>query len=130
MGEYVATEVLKLMVTNGIPIKNAKVLMLGITFKENCPDIRNTKAIDVYNSLKEFNMNVDVYDLWANEEEVYSEYGIHTINKLNNNYYNTIIHVVAHKEFLNLDLKSLIVEKGVIYDVKGSLKNNVINGRL
>ena len=75
-GEYVATEVLKLMVQNNIAIKSSKVLMLGITFKENCPDIRNTKAIDVYRALESFNMNIDVYDPWASSEEVKEEYNI------------------------------------------------------
>lgn len=129
MGEYVATEVLKLMVTNDIPIKNANVLMLGITFKENCPDIRNTKAIDVYQALKSFNMNVDVYDPWANADEVLHEYGLNTISKLSKSY-DGIVHVVAHKEFLDIDLTKLKNKKAVIYDVKGSLNKNLIDKRL
>lgn len=129
MGEYVATEVLKLMVTNDIPIKNANVLMLGITFKENCPDIRNTKAIDVYQALKSFNMNVDVYDPWANAEEVLHEYGLNTISKLSKSY-DAIVHVVAHQEFINLDFKTLKNKKSIIYDVKGTINPNVIDKRL
>ena len=129
MGEYVATEVLKLMVKNDITIKDAKVLMLGITFKENCPDIRNTKAIDVYKALKGFNMDVDVYDPWADQEEVKEEYNISTIQKLGTNY-DAIVHVVSHKEFLDLDLKKLKSNKGIVYDVKGNLAINNVNGRL
>ncbi len=129
MGEYVATEVLKLMVKNDIAVKNAKVLMLGITFKENCPDIRNTKAIDVYKSLKNYNMNVDVYDPWADQKEVSNTFGFDTINKFNLKY-DVIVHVVSHKDFLKLDLKSLKTNKGVIYDVKGQLAINLVDKRL
>ena len=126
---YVATEVLKLMVTKNINIKGANVLMLGITFKENCPDIRNSKAIDVYKALKAFHMNVDIYDPWASQEEVKEEYGINTIKVLNNKY-NAIVHTVAHKEFIDLDLKSLKAENAVVYDVKGTLGLKEINKRL
>jgi len=129
MGEYVATEVLKLMVKNDITIKDAKVLMLGITFKENCPDIRNTKAIDVYKALKGFNMDVDVYDPWADQEEVKDEYNISTIQTLEK-YYDAIVHVVSHKEFLDLDLNNLKSNKGIVYDVKGSLEIDLVDKRL
>ncbi|TWO33987.1 nucleotide sugar dehydrogenase [Seonamhaeicola sediminis] len=129
MGEYVATEVLKLMVTNNIQIKQAKVLMLGITFKENCPDIRNTKAVDVYYALKGFNMEVDIYDPWANEEEVYHEYKINTIKEISKEY-DAIVHVVAHNEFKKLDLDSLKAENAIVYDVKGTLDKEVITKRL
>ncbi|AEH00878.1 nucleotide sugar dehydrogenase [Lacinutrix sp. 5H-3-7-4] len=129
MGDFVATEVLKLMVTKNIAVKNAKVLMLGITFKENCPDIRNTKAIDVYTALTNFNMNVDVYDPWADQEEVKEEYNISTIQTLGKNY-DAIVHVVSHKEFLDLDLNNLKSNKGIVYDVKGSLNINEVTKRL
>ena len=129
MGEYVATEVLKLMVTNEITIKESEVLMLGITFKENCPDIRNTKAIDVYRALNSFKMKVDVYDPWANKSEVKQEYGINTINTLEKNY-DAIVHVVAHKEFLDLDLKKFKKKNAIVYDVKGTLDTNLIDKRL
>ena len=129
MGEFVATEVLKLMVKNDITIKNAKVLMLGITFKENCPDIRNTKAIDVYNALTNFNMNVDVYDPWASNEEVFNEYQIHTTDKIEGSY-DAIVHVVAHKEFTTLDFEAIKKEKSVVYDVKGNLDSKKITKRL
>ncbi|MDC3388470.1 nucleotide sugar dehydrogenase [Flavobacteriaceae bacterium] len=129
MGEYVATEILKLMVQNEIPVKLAKVLMLGITFKENCPDIRNTKAIDVYRALKAFHMDVDVYDPWASKEEVIHEYGIETIAEITETY-DAIIHVVSHNEFQVLDLEIIKNDNGVIYDVKGNLTSKLVNKRL
>lgn len=129
MGDYVATEVLKLMVKKDMTIKNAKVLMLGITFKENCPDIRNTKAIDVYNALKGFNMKVEVYDPWADQDEVKAAYNIRTIQTLSK-HYDAIVQVVAHKAFLELNVKALTSEKGIIYDVKGTLEASVIDKRL
>ena len=129
MGEYVATELLKLMVTNDITIKRAKVLMLGITFKENCPDIRNTKAIDVYKALTNFNMDVDVYDPWALEEEVKEEYGINIIDSLSSKY-DAIIHVVAHEKFKSLDLNLIKNKNAVVYDVKGSLPLDNVDKRL
>lgn len=129
MGEYVATELLKLMVTNDIAIKHAKVLMLGITFKENCPDIRNTKAIDVYKTLTNFNMKVDVFDPWASAEEVKHEYDLDIISALSSEY-DAIIHVVAHDKFQEIDLDSLKSNNGVVYDVKGNLTYNKVNKRL
>jgi len=130
MGDYVATEVLKLMVQNDIPIKGAKVLMLGITFKENCPDIRNTKAIDVYRALESFHMNVDVYDPWASETEVKEAYGVDTISFLETKKYDAIVHTVAHNEFRTLKLVNLKNSRAVVYDVKGSLNSEEINKRL
>ena len=129
MGEYVATEVLKLMVQNELPVKNAKVLMLGITFKENCPDIRNTKAIDVYRNLVSFHMDVDVYDPWASSDEVMHEYGVKTIDALNKKY-DAIVHTVAHNEFINLDFGKLRKEESVVYDVKGNLDFTISDKRL
>ena len=129
MGEFVATQVLKLMVQNKITIENANVLMLGITFKENCPDIRNTKAMDVYRTLISFNMAVDVYDPWASKEEVKDEYSINTIKELKTKY-DAIIHVVSHKEFESLDFKSLQKENSILYDVKGNLKSTLVTKRL
>lgn len=130
MGEYVATEVLKLMVQSEIPVKGAKVLMLGITFKENCPDIRNTKAIDVYRNLKSFHMDVDVYDPWASSSEVNHEYGINTISSIENKKYDAIVHTVAHNEFSTLDFINLRKDKSIIYDVKGNLSAEISDKRL
>ena len=129
MGDYISTQVLKHMVNKGITIEKAKVLMLGITFKENCTDIRNTKAIDVYNGLSAFNMDVDVYDPWADFNEVKHKYGINLISKLSNKY-DAIVHVVAHKDFLQIDLESLKSNNSIVYDVKGVLDLNQIDKRL
>jgi UDP-N-acetyl-D-galactosamine dehydrogenase len=129
MGEYVATEILKLMVLKDIPVKKAKVLMLGITFKENCPDIRNTKAIDVYNALNQYGMQVDVYDSWADPSEVKEEFGVEMISYPNSKY-DVIVHVVSHKQHKDLDFNNLKNNIGVVYDVKGSLPKTLIDKRL
>ena len=117
------------MVKNNISVKDAKVLLLGITFKENCPDIRNTKAIDVYNALSNFNMNVDVYDPWADKNQVKKEFGIDLIEKPKNTY-DVIVHVVAHNQFLDFDLSKFKKENSIVYDVKGNLPKDKTNGRL
>ena len=129
MGQYVASEIIKLMVKNDIRIKNAKILNLGITFKENCPDVRNTKAVDVINQLKSYETDITIYDPWANPEEVMHEYGLKTVKELSEGQYDVIVLTVAHKEFLNKDWKNLLKPDGVLYDVKGILKESV-NGRL
>lgn len=130
MGKYVAGEVVKLMMKRSLPVLGSNVLMLGITFKENCPDIRNTRAIDVYEELRSFNVNVDVYDPWANAEEVKEEFGFLPIDKIETNKYHSIILTVAHKEYLELDLKSLLIDDGILYDVKGVLPFHTIDARL
>lgn len=130
MGEYVATQVLKLMVKNDIAIKGAKVLMLGITFKENCPDIRNSKAIDVYDNLKSFNMEVDVYDPWASVNEVKQKLNLDLKSKLEGNHYDAIVHTVCHTQFKKIKLSAYKKTKSVVYDVKGTLNIEDINGRL
>lgn len=129
MGEFVASDFVKLMLSNGIEVKNAKVLMLGITFKENCPDIRNTKAIDVYKSLKSYNIDVDVYDPWADIKEVEEEYNISLVSKITDKY-DGIIHVVSHNDFNKLDLAKFKKENAVVYDVKGTLNVSLIDKRL
>jgi len=129
MGEFVATEVLKLMVKSKIPLEKAKILMLGITFKENCPDIRNTKAIDVYKTLKSFSLDVDVFDPWASKKEVSQEYGIALLEEVKQKYH-AIVHVVAHKAFTDLNFNEIKTKDGIIYDVKGSLDRNQITKRL
>ena len=131
MGKYVATEVAKLMIKNEIPIKGSKVLMLGITFKENCPDIRNTKAINIYLELTEYGINVDVYDPWADPLEVKHEYDIKTINEYpEGNLYAAIILAVGHNEFMTINLQEHIEQGCIVYDVKGILKRDLISGRL
>ncbi|MDG1716712.1 MAG: nucleotide sugar dehydrogenase [Saprospiraceae bacterium] len=130
MGKYVASEVVKLMVKKDIKVKNSNVLMLGITFKENCPDIRNTKAIDVYNELLTYNTNVDVFDPWASKNEVRHEYGIDVLNKLSDRKYDAIILTVAHREFMNLELDVLQKSEFVLYDVKGFFDKKIVDARL
>jgi len=121
MGKYVASEVVKLMVQNDMKVKNSSVLALGITFKENCPDVRNTKAVDVINNLISYGINVDIYDPWASKEEVQREYNLNLLNKLPKCHYDVIVLCVSHKEFLSLDLNNNKHEKSLIYDVKGVL---------
>ena len=131
MGQYVASEVVKLMIKKGTPVKGARVLMLGITFKENCPDIRNTRAIDICHDLHDYGIEVDVYDPWASPAEVMHEYGIKTITRCpEGNGYGAIILAVAHKQFLNIDLKAHKETGTVIYDVKGILNKELVDARL
>ncbi len=129
MGKYVAGEVVKLMLKRSLPIQGSDVLMLGITFKENCPDIRNTRAIDVYEEFKSFNINVDVYDPWASCEEVKAEFGFELIKKPNKKYH-AIILVVAHREFLVKKWRDELILGGILYDVKGILDVEYIDARL
>ncbi len=131
MGEYVANQVIKLMNKKGVMVKDANILLLGITFKENCPDIRNTKVIDIYSTLSEYTNNITVYDPWASKAEVKHEYQVDITNTLpQGNKYDAIILAVSHNEFLNIDIKALLNENGVVYDVKGVLDRNIIDGRL
>ena len=130
MGEYVANEVVKLMLKKGIQVLNSHILILGFTFKENCPDVRNTKVIDIYKALKEYNVNITVYDPWANPEVVKHEYGIEVINELPAEKADAAILAVAHNELKSLDVTSLVKENHVIFDVKGILKKNIVDGRL
>ena len=131
MGEYVAHQVIKLMNKKGVLVKDANILLLGITFKENCPDIRNTKIVDIYTTLSEYTNNITIYDPWADKAEVQHEYQIEISNTLDaTKKYDAIILGVAHKEFLKIDIPSLLNENGVVYDVKGILDRNIIDGRL
>ncbi|WP_395059721.1 nucleotide sugar dehydrogenase [Flavobacterium sp.] len=129
MGEYVASQVVKLMSKKQITINNAELLMLGIAFKENCPDVRNTKIVDVISSLKEYGINVTIYDPWVNPAEVSHEYNLQTTRDLPTIKFDTIVLGVAHNEFLSLDFKSLQKENSILYDVKGILGNHV-DGKL
>jgi UDP-N-acetyl-D-galactosamine dehydrogenase len=131
MGKHVVSEVIKLMIKKEVPVKAAKVLMLGITFKENCPDIRNTKAIDIYRELLEYGIEADVYDPWANPNDVKHEYQIDTLTTYpEKNGYNVIIMVVAHTEFMKINIQEHKKKGCIIYDVKGLLSVNDIDGRL
>ncbi len=131
MGKYVASEVVKLMIQKELKIKGAKVLLLGITFKENCPDIRNTRAVDIVNELKQYGLEVEIHDPWADPKEVMHEYGLKCLPKLNGNHYEAIILTVAHGKFQSLDIKKLgSCSSAVVYDVKGILKKDEVDGRL
>jgi UDP-N-acetyl-D-galactosamine dehydrogenase len=130
MGQYVASEVIKLMIKKDITVKASNILMLGITFKENCPDIRNTKAIDIYHELKTYNLNVDVYDPWASADEVNHEYGITSLTALPKIQYDAIILAVAHKTFESLNLDHIKKDNAVVYDVKAVLPKEMVDGRL
>lgn len=130
MGEYVANQVVKLMLKKGIQVLNSNILILGFTFKENCPDVRNTKVIDIYNSLKEFGVNITVYDPWANSKIVNSEYGIDVENELPIKMFDASILAVAHEVFKSMEISPLLKERNVVYDVKGVLQMNFFDGRL
>jgi UDP-N-acetyl-D-galactosamine dehydrogenase len=131
MGKYVATEVIKLMMRKDLKVIDSKVLILGFTFKEDCPDVRNTRVIDIYNELKSFDMDVDVYDPWANPEEVRHEYGIEItsgkkVPELN--LYSAIILAVSHSQFLQLSIEKSASQ--VVFDVKGILDKSKVDARL
>lgn len=128
MGQYVADQVVKLMLKNGIQVVGSSLLILGITFKENCPDVRNTKVIDIIKALTEYNVNLTIYDPWANPAEVQHEYGVNTVKELPEGSYDAVILAVAHNEFVELDIAALKNEKAIVYDVKGILKES--DGRL
>ncbi|RLA57817.1 MAG: Vi polysaccharide biosynthesis protein VipA/TviB [Epsilonproteobacteria bacterium] len=131
MGIYVANQVIKLMIKNGYKIDGAKVLILGITFKENCPDIRNSRVIDIIQEFKEFGCSVDVYDPWADKEEVKREYGIDLLEDLDHKTYATSVVAVAHDEFQELDVSKLKNGKeAIVYDLKSVLESDEVNGRL
>lgn len=130
MGEYVANETIKLMLKKGIQVLGSHILILGFTFKENCPDVRNTKVIDIYKALREYNLDITVYDPWANPDIVRHEYGIEVTNELPREKANAAILAVAHKEFEGMDVLSLLEEKHVVFDVKGMLDKGIVDGRL
>lgn len=135
MGAYVANQTIKTMNLKGVKVKDAKILLLGITFKENCPDIRNTKIVDIYHTLEEYTPNITVFDPWANKAAVKHEYGIdltaETLEQLKGKF-DAVILGVAHNEFKDLDVRALLAnpDEGVVYDVKGVLPREVIDGRL
>ena len=130
MGEYVATETIKHMLKKGIQVLHSNIVIFGFTFKENCPDVRNTKIIDIYRALKEYNVNITVYDPWANPAIAKHEYGIEITNELPTEKFDTLIMGVAHNEFKELDVTNFVKENHVIFDVKGTLPKNIIDARL
>ena len=130
MGEYVADQVVKLMLKKGIQVLGSKVLVLGFTFKENCPDVRNTRVIDIVKTLEEYNAKVTIHDPWADPEIAKHEYGIELYNNLPEESFDAIILAVAHDEFKNLDIAKMSNNTCVVYDVKGVLNEEVIDGKL
>lgn len=132
MGEYVANEVIFQMIRKGNVVKDSKVLVLGITFKENCPDIRNSRVIDVINAFKRQGLQVDIYDPFADAKEVEHEYGIQIVSedKYSKEKYHAIVLAVSHQTFLNINWRNNLIDNGVVYDVKGVLDINTIDSRL
>ena len=130
MGAYVANQTVKCMNKKGVLVKDAKILILGITFKENCPDIRNTKVVDIYHTLQEYTGNITVCDPWAAPERVKKEYGIDVVREIPAEKFDAVILAVAHREFQGVDVRSLVREGGVVYDVKGVLDRDQVDARL
>ena len=134
MGDYVANQVIKCMNKNGIRIKNSNILILGVAFKENCPDIRNTKVVDIYNTFKEYTSNITIYDPYVDCQKVYDEYKLNiTTDKqvaYSSKSYDAVILAVAHAEFLTLDVRALLKSEGIVYDVKGVLPKEIVDARL
>ena len=130
MGNYVATQTVKLMVKKGINVSHSKIAIFGFTFKENCPDVRNTKVIDIYNSLKEYGIDITVYDPWANVAVAQHEYGIEPVNTLNPEHqFDAVIMAVAHNEFKSIDINAFLKEQSVVHDVKWII-NDKVDGKL
>jgi UDP-N-acetyl-D-galactosamine dehydrogenase len=130
MGKFVATEVIKLMLKKDIKVKQSNLLVLGFTFKEDCPDVRNTKVIDIIKELKTYDVNVTIYDPWANPEEVHDEYGVISQKDIPTNKFDAVILAVSHKEFLKMNLQNLLNETAVFYDVKGCISEDFVDSRL
>ena len=130
MGEYVATETIKHMLKKGIQVLNSNIVIFGFTFKENCPDVRNTKIIDIYRALKEYNVNITVYDPWANPAIAKHEYGIDVTNELPTEKFDALIMGVAHNEFKELNVTDFVKDSHVIFDVKGTLPKEIVDARL
>jgi len=131
MGAFVADKVVKLMIQKDHKIKDSKALIMGITFKENCPDIRNTRVVDIYHELVQFGLTVDIYDPWADAEEVKHEYGLNILNAVDSNIvYDAIVVAVAHNEFLKFDYQKVKRNNGVIFDTKACLNRDLVDGRL
>ncbi|MDC0561220.1 nucleotide sugar dehydrogenase [Bacteroidia bacterium] len=130
MGDYVASQIVKCMIKKKVPVSESKVLILGITFKENCPDVRNTKVVDLVNALKEYGTNVTIHDPWANEEEVLHEYGMISSKKIPETKFDAVVLAVSHKKFSKLDINNLKKKNSIVYDVKNFLKEDFIDGNL
>ena len=130
MGAYVANQTIKQMNLKGVPVKDARILILGIAFKENCPDLRNTKVVDIYNTLREYTPNITVYDPWVSKADASHEYKVEVVDQLPEGQFDAVILAVAHDQFKELDVRTLVKQPGVVYDVKGVLPRTVIDARL
>jgi len=131
MGMYTAHEIVKLMIRNDIAVKGADLLLLGITFKENCPDIRNTRVVDIIKELASYGIKITIYDPWAKAEDVMHEYGFDIITTLQpGKVYDSLVLAVAHKDFLDIDWREKVKKGGIIYDIKGCLDTSMVDGRL
>ena len=133
MGSYVASRVVKCLNAKGILVNNAEILLLGFTFKENCPDIRNTKVVDVYSALRDFTDNVSIFDPWVDQYEAVREYGIKVETQkqdIINKKYDAVVLCVNHEYFDKIDLLSLLKNPGIIFDVKGKLDRDIVTDRL
>lgn len=131
VAEFIASKVVKLMIKKGVVVSTANALILGVTFKENCPDVRNTKVVDVYHELQEYGVDVDIYDPWANSEEVAHEYGVELLSALEvGKKYDAIVLAVSHNEFLEMDLNDFKKDKAVVFDIKACLDRNLVDARL
>jgi UDP-N-acetyl-D-galactosamine dehydrogenase len=130
MGTYVAEQVVKLIIRKNHLVQGARVLVLGITFKENCPDIRNSRVIDIIHELSEYGCAVDVYDPWADHAEVEEEYGVKLLSELEKGVYTAVVCAVAHEKLKSIDVRSLVKKDGVVYDVKAFFDPSIVDGRL
>ena len=130
MGDYVASQIVKCMIKKDIPVNGANILILGITFKENCPDVRNTKAVDLISSLKDYGANMTIHDPWADPKEVLHEYGLTSLKTLPNQKFDAVVLTVSHNKFKGLDYQSLKNNNAVLYDVKNFIDDTYVDGRL
>ena len=130
MGDYLASQIVKCMIKKDIRVNGANILVLGITFKENCPDVRNTKAVDLISSLKEYGANITIHDPWANEQEVFHEYGLKSLKTMPNQKFDAVVLAVSHDKFKSIDFQTLKNNKSVLYDVKNFIDDTFVDGRL
>lgn len=130
MGEYIANEIVRLMILRNIGVKNSDILLLGVTFKENCPDVRNTRVVDIIRQLRAYDINITVYDPWANAQEVHHEYGLDIVNELPAKKFDSVVVAVAHNEFVKEDWRKWLKEGGMLYDVKSCLQKELVDSRL
>ena len=130
MGDYLASQIVKCMIKKDVPVNGANILVLGITFKENCPDVRNTKAVDLISSLKEYGANITIHDPWANEQEVFHEYGLKSLKTMPNQKFDAVVLAVSHDKFKSIDFQSLKNNNAVVYDVKNFIDDTFVDGRL